>query len=230
MNLSLDVAQNGVRLRGARRWSCLLARAIPLAVTLAAVLCAAAPSSKGFKPLFNGKNLNDFIVDTPGLWRVESGTIIGVSPGLKYNDFLRTRKLYRNFVLKAKFRMVDATGKANSGIQFRSKPMPGSHEVIGYQADLGQNYWGCLYDESRRKKVLVQATPESLAGLDKAGWNEYVVTANGPHITLELNGKKTVDYTETEPGIEDSGFIALQLHGGPPLEMHFKDLLIKELK
>jgi len=202
-----------------------------LSIALTAGTAAAAdPSGNGFKPLFNGKNLNDFTVDTPGLWRVENGSIIGVSPGLRYNDFLRTRKHYRDFILKVKFRMVDTTGKGNSGIQFRSRPMPGSHEVIGYQADVGQNHWGCLYDESRRRRVLAQASPESLAGLDKTGWNEYVITARGPRITLELNGRKTVDYTETEAGIEHSGFIALQLHSGPPLEMHFKDLFIKELK
>lgn len=195
---------------------------------LLAVSCFAA--EKGFHPLWNGKNLDEFVVDTPGLWRVEKGEIVGVSPGLKYNDFLRTKKHYANFVLKVKFKMTDSTGKANSGVQFRSKPMPDSHEVIGYQADLGQNYWGCLYDESRRKKVLVQATPESLAGLDKSGWNEYRITAKGNHIVLELNGKKTVDYTEAEAGIDGSGFIALQLHGGPPLEMRFKDLEIKVLK
>jgi hypothetical protein len=184
----------------------------------------------GFQPLFNGRNLDDFIIDTPGLWRVEKGEIIGVSPGLKYNDFLRTRKHYSNFVLKVKFKMSDPTGKANSGIQFRSIPMEGSHEVIGYQADMGQQYWGCLYDESRRRKVLAQATPESLAGLDKAGWNEYTISANGNHITLELNGRKTVNYTETDPAVETTGFIALQLHSGPAFEMRFKDLRIKVLK
>ncbi|MBS1824815.1 MAG: DUF1080 domain-containing protein [Acidobacteria bacterium] len=189
----------------------------------------AAFAQDGFRPLFNGKNLNEWIVDTPGLWRVEKGVIIGVSPGLKYNDFLRTKKHYRNFVLKATFRMTDETGKANSGIQFRSKPMEGSHEVIGYQADMGQQYWGCLYDESRRKKVLTQASPAALASLRKGDWNEYVITAQGNRIELTLNGIRSVEWMENEPGIEQSGFIALQLHGGPPLQMEFKKLLIKVL-
>jgi uncharacterized protein (DUF885 family) len=193
-------------------------------------LACAALAQPGFKPLFNGTNLDDFAVDTPGLWSVDAGgEIVGRSPGLKYNDFLRTKKLYSHFILKVKFKMTDASGNANSGVQFRSKPMPDSHEVIGYQADMGQNYWGCLYDESRRKKVLVQAPPESLAGLDKAGWNEYVIEANGPRIRIELNGRTTVDYTEAEPGIETSGFIALQLHSGPAFEMRFKELMIREL-
>lgn len=189
----------------------------------------AAFAQDGFRPLFNGKNLDEWIVDTPGLWRVENGAIIGKSPGLKYNDFLRTKKHYKNFVLKATFRMTDESGKANSGIQFRSKPMEGSHEVIGYQADMGQQYWGCLYDESRRKKVLVQASQQALAGLRKGDWNEYVITAQGNRIRLELNGIQSVEWMENEPGIEQSGFIALQLHGGPPLKMEFKNLLIKVL-
>ena len=195
---------------------------------LCLLLAAALAAEDGFTPLFNGKNLDGWEVDTPGLWQVRDGMIVGRSPGLKYNDFLRTKKHYSDFVLKLSFRMSD--GQGNSGVQFRSKPMPNSHEVSGYQADIGQQYWGCLYDESRRKKVLVQATPESLAGLKKDGWNEYVVTARGNHITLELNGVRTVDYRETEPGIETTGFLALQLHGGPPMEMHFKDLRIRGLK
>ncbi|MBM3810435.1 MAG: DUF1080 domain-containing protein [Acidimicrobiia bacterium] len=197
---------------------------------LAALLALPLAAEDGFRPLFNGKDLSEWIVGTPGLWRVENGGIIGVSQGLKYNDFLRTRKQYSDFVLKLKFRMIDSSGRGNSGIQFRSKPMEGSHEVIGYQADIGQQYWGCLYDESRRKRVLAQASAESLAGLDKTGWNEYTITAQGKRIKLELNGRVTVDYTEIEDGIDTTGFIALQLHSGPALEMHFKDLLIKELR
>jgi hypothetical protein len=196
-------------------------RLLPLALPVAA--------QSGFRPLFNGGNLDDFTVDTPGLWAVEDGVIIGRSPGLKYNDFLRTRRSYSHFVLKATFQMTDPSGRGNSGIQFRSKPVPNSHEVSGYQADLGQQYWGCLYDESRRNRVLAQAREGSLDSLDKSGWNTYTITANGPRIRLELNDRLTVDYTEDDPKIETTGFIALQLHSGPPLEMRFRDLLIREL-
>ena len=176
--------------------------------------------------LFNGKDLSGWQIDTPSLWQVRDGMIVGKSPGIKYNEFLRTRKNYGDFRLRVKFRLVD--GKGNSGIQFRSKPVPDSHEVSGYQADVGEKYWGCLYDESRRKRVLVQATPESLSKVDYTGWNEYVITARGTHITLELNGVRTVDYEEHEPGIERTGFIALQIHGGPPIEVHFKDIEIEQ--
>ena len=181
----------------------------------------------GFQPLFNGRDLDGWEVDTPTLWSVRDGMIVGKSAGLKYNDFLRTRRHYGDFELRLSFRLVNGSG--NSGIQFRSKPVPGSHEVAGYQADIGEQYFGCLYDESRRRKVLVQATAESLAGLQRDGWNQYTIIARGDSVVLELNGVRTVEYVEKEAGIDRSGFIALQVHGGPPMEVHFKDIRIREL-
>ena len=77
--------------------------------------------------------------------------------------------------------------------------------------------------------MLVKPSPESLAGLHKDGWNEYVITARGKSITLELNGKRTVDYIEQETGIKTSGIIALQVHGGPPMQVQYKDIEIQEL-
>ena len=56
--------------------------------------------------------------------------------------------------------------------------VPGT-EMSGYQADIGEDYWGCLYDESRRNKVLVKASPKALETLKKDGWNHYVVCATG---------------------------------------------------
>ncbi len=45
--------------------------------------------------------------------------------------------------------MVPAPPDANSGIQFRSKPAD-KGEVKGYQADVGQAWWGKLYEELGR--------------------------------------------------------------------------------
>jgi hypothetical protein len=192
-----------------------------------AVACAAAMAApSGFQPLFNGKDLSDFIVDTPSLWTVRDGAIIGKHAGLKYNEFLRTKKLYKDFILRAKLRLIDGFG--NSGLQFRSEPVLGSHDVKGYQADAGEKYWGALYDESRRKKVLAGPPAEFLASFDAAAWHSYVVTAKGPRIAIELDGRKTVDYTETEENILPEGFIALQIHANPkPVEVWFRDLTLQ---
>ena len=186
------------------------------------------PGEDGFVPLFDGVTLNGWEVDTPGLWTVRHGMIVGKHGGLKYNDFLRTRAAYGDFELRLQFRLIGDVG--NSGVQFRSEPASIPHEVSGYQADVGQQYWGCLYDESRRKRVLAQAPAEALAGLDKNGWNEYVIRAQGPRITLRLNGRTTVDYEEKEPGIATSGFLALQVHSGPGIEVHFRNIRIREIR
>jgi hypothetical protein len=200
-------------------------RAMCLALLFTAVLGA----QDNFVPLFNGKNLDGWDVDTASVWSVSNGVLIGKSPGLTYNEFLRTKKSYSNFVLKVSLRLIN--GQGNSGVQFRSKPSSQAHEVSGFQADASwpQN-WGCLYDESRRNKTLACPSKESMAKFDPAAWHEYTITAQGNHIVLELDGVKTVDYVEADPAIPTSGFIAVQVHAaGSPVEMQFKDIRIKAL-
>jgi poly(3-hydroxybutyrate) depolymerase len=179
----------------------------------------------GFVPLFNGKDLSGWEGDA-ALWAARDGQLVGTSAGLTYNDFLRTERDYGDFILKLTFRMRD--GKGNSGVQFRSDRLP-PHEMIGYQADLGEGYWGCLYDEQRRKRVLVKASETALNDLHKTGWNEYTIRAMGSSVRLFLNGKRSVDYTETEPGIKRDGKIAVQMHSGGPMEIAFKDVYIQPL-
>ncbi len=179
-----------------------------------------------WRPLFNGHDLKGWVVDTKHVWRVKDGMIIGKHKGLDHNDFLRTAEQYGDFELKAKFRLINNVG--NTGIQFRSENATEPHEVSGYQADVGEKYWGSLYDESRRKKTLVLPPPEALEGVDRAGWNEYTIRAQGNFITLHLNGIRTVHYIETER-VRRNGFIALQVHKGPEIEVWFKDVAIRLL-
>ena len=180
-----------------------------------------------WSPLFNGRDLTGWEQDTQGVWSARDGMITGKHAGQKWNDFLRTREHFEDFELALEFRLVNGTG--NSGIQFRSVPAEKEHELSGYQADVGEKYWGCLYDESRRNRVLVQAPAPAIEKIDKSGWHTYVVRALGNHITLTLDGMRTVDYTETDPGLRKRGLIALQVHSGPGIEVHFRNIRIREL-
>lgn len=179
-----------------------------------------------FRPLFNGRDLKDWVFDTKHIWKVKDGVITGKHNGLDHNDFLRTKESFRDFELRAQFQLVDGIG--NTGIQFRSENATEPHEVSGYQADVGEQYWGSLYDESRRKRTLVSPPPEALATLDRTAWNEYVIRAQGNFITLHLNGIRTVHYIEQEH-VAREGFIALQVHKGPKIEVHFRNLEIRNL-
>lgn len=180
----------------------------------------------GFVPLFNGHDLNGWEGDT-SLWSARDGMIVGTSPGLKHNDFLATEKSYGDFILKLTFRMV-GDEKSNSGIQFRSVRIPG-HEMSGYQADVGKGYWGCLYDESRRKMVLTKASEKAVESVNTSGWNTYVIRAIGDKVVLTLNGVTSVTYTEPDAAIARTGRIAVQIHAGGPMVVQFKDILIQPL-
>ena len=57
-------------------------------------------------------------------------------------------------------------------------------------------WWGCLYDESRRNKVLAHSDMKEVSKvLKKNDWNEYVIRAEGNRIRLSINGLQTIDYT-----------------------------------
>jgi 3-keto-disaccharide hydrolase len=198
------------------------------AALLAGAGASLAPAAEeGFTPLFDGQSLAGWEGDSL-LWVVEDGTLIGRSPGISYNDFLATEKSFSNFILRLQAQLVDNSG--NSGVQFRSERVTGSMEMAGYQADIGPEYWGNLYDESRRKTNLVVADPKVLKKVLKpTGWNEYEIHAEGPHIVLKINGGTTADYTETDASVQPAGRIAVQIHSGPALEVRFRDIRIKEL-
>jgi hypothetical protein len=185
-----------------------------------------AAEEEGFARLFDGKTLSGWEGDEK-LWKAEDGMIVGDSPGIKRNEFLATKKSYGDFELRLEFRL--RRGAGNSGVQFRSKRVAGSSEVSGYQADIGEKYWGCLYDESRRNKVLVQAPAELDEALHKEDWNSYIIRAEGNRIRLTLNGVTTVDYREEDEAIAREGIIALQVHAGGPLRVEFRKLRIREL-
>jgi hypothetical protein len=185
------------------------------------------------KSLFDGKTFAGWDGDTKKTWRIEDGAIVGGSleTTVPRNEFLCTTKTFGDFELKVKFKLLGDRKGANAGVQFRTKRIPKHHEVSGYQADAGQGYWGALYDESRRKKVLAAPDAKLLEKLVKHDdWNEYVIRAEGPRIQLFLNGTRTVDYTEKDDKIERTGIIGLQIHGGAKAKVMYKDITIAELE
>lgn len=201
---------------------------------LLALIAAASPLAAADKEvkLFDGKSFAGWIGDTNKTFRIVDGAIVGGSfkGPVPQNEFLCTTRNYTNFVLKLKFKLLGEG--SNAGVQFRTQRHEHDNEVSGYQADMGDpTWWGCLYDESRRNKILAQAPAEAVKKiLKRDDWNEYVIRAEGKHIQLFINGLKTVDYMEEDAKIENFGVIAVQIHGGPPSEAWYKDITIQELR
>jgi Domain of Unknown Function (DUF1080) len=203
-----------------------------LALTSLLLVCLNAAHAEP-AALFDGKTFAGWEGDVGSVWRIEDGAFVAGSLEKKQekNNFLATTKEYGDFELTLKWKLEGTEGFVNGGVQFRTKRIPNHHEVSGFQADLGKGYDGALYDESRRKKMMAQPTPEVLAKAQKplGEWNEYRIRAEGNHIQIWLNGVQTVDYTETEAGIDLTGIIAVQIHGGATSIVRYKDLMIEEL-
>jgi hypothetical protein len=213
-----------------------------LFMSLITILCIIAGCSGDEKlkttstlQLFDGKTFNGWEGDL-NWFRIEDGSIVAGSleKEIPHNYFLCTTKDYSDFELKVEAKLVGEG--PNSGVQFRSRRIPGETEVIGYQADIGgeigdwATVWGSLYDESRRKKMLVKANDEEvLKVLQPDDWNEMILRCKSSKITIWVNGFKTVDYIEEEPSIEQNGLIGLQIHSGSPGEVWFRNLTLTEL-
>lgn len=187
---------------------------------------SAAQESKGFRPLFNGKDLTGWVTpEDKSLFTVENGEIVGRTgeTRLKKNEFLVTDKAYGDFILKAKVKIRNG----NSGIQFRSTRAPDG-VVSGPQADVADDQWGLLYEERRRGMLDRYPLEKAKALLKADGWNEFVITAKGSHVTIDLNGTRIID--RDDPKFDKEGIIGLQLHVWPqPMEVRYKDIEIQEL-
>lgn len=168
---------------------------------------------------FSGKDLAGWDGDEQ-LWKVENGEIVGSSKtGLSRNEFLKSQMVFSDFRLVCKVKLTP--NKENSGIQFRSEPLPDG-EVKGYQADVGAGWWGKLYEEQGRA-LLWDKSGEQYVNRD--GWNTYEVLAVGTKIRTAINGHLCVDLDD--PKGAPQGIIAFQLHAGGPLEVRYKDFEVE---
>jgi hypothetical protein len=209
----------------------ILVQVVLAALSLSSILPAFAAEPKS---LSDGKTFDGWEGDTEKTWRLEMGAFVGgtLKEQQPRNEFLASKKEYGDFELKLKFKLLGEAKKTfvNGGVQIRSQRVKDSAEMIGYQADLGDGFWASIYDESRRNKVMAAADQEAMHKALKAGeWNEYVVRAEGRRIRTWINGVAGVDYSEEDKEIPQTGRIGLQIHGGGPAEIWFKDITIEEL-
>ena len=186
----------------------------------------------GFTSIFDGRSWQGWEGDKTH-FRLQSDAIVAGSleAPIPQNQFLCTEQRYGDFELRMKVKFTSRDN--NAGIQFRSSRIPDDHEVIGYQADVGfmgeRPLWGSLYDESRRKRFLLEAPADKvLEVLKPDDWNNYRILCQGASIKFWLNDALVLEYEETEENISREGVICVQIHGGPAAEAWYKDIEIKE--
>lgn len=194
-------------------------------------VAAHAGEDKGFKPLFDGKNLDGWVQHGgKAEYEIVDDTIVGTSVPKTPNSFLCTKKKYGDFELLVEFK-VDPL--LNSGIQIRSnvfdedktikvkdakgketkKKIPAGR-VHGYQVEIdpSQRAWsGGIYDEGRRGWLNNLADNEAARKAFKQNeWNQYRIVCKGDSIKTWINGVPAADLKD---GLTPEGFIALQVHG-----------------
>ena len=172
---------------------------------------------------FNGKDLSGWSAEDMSYWLIQNGIIVGTNGDQKIprNQFLWYDKKVQDFKLTLKVKQIPFA--ANAGIQFRSKCENNGH-AVGYQADIGKGWWGSLYHEHGRK-ILAKNQDAEGKNLMPEKWNKYEILAVGHRIWLAINGKITV--AVRDPIGELDGQISLQIHGGMPQKVMYKELILK---
>jgi len=172
---------------------------------------------KGWVSLFNGKDLTGWKwhPDSPGKWEVKDGCIVG--SGEKASHLFTERNDFENFEYRIEAKIND---KGNSGMYFRETFGPGY--APGYEAQInsthsdiiktGSLYPGNALKLTKAEKDKMMATTVIKEQLHKPDeWFTQLVIADGNHIQIFVNGKKTVDYID-EKNHFTKGHLAIQGH------------------
>jgi hypothetical protein len=206
----------------------------------------------GFCALFDGRTLDGWDGDRT-IWSVKDGAITGETTAdskLKENNFLVWKDQVENFELRLKFRLENG----NSGIYYRVKQRPGGQTqgdpLIGTQADfdasgrwtgvimeyllrdvLAERGQKVVIDEAGKKQVVgsVGDPAELLKAVQLDQWNDYTVVAKGGHVVLTINGVTMCELDDRDPARLVHGWLALQVHDGPPMRVLFKDISLRRL-
>jgi type 1 glutamine amidotransferase len=210
---------------------------------------AAAASEEGFVSLFNGKDLAGWEGD-PNLWSVRDGAITGQTTAetrLKQNQFLIWQGGQPgDFELRCQFKLVGG----NSGIYFRAEKLPGARDpLVGPQADFSADHrWTGVLMEYLKRDLLAERgqrvvidekgakqvagsfgdPSELLKAVKDQDWNNYTVIARGGSVVLKINGVTMCEVTDHDPRRTPAGYLALQVHTGPPMTVQFRNIRMKQ--
>lgn len=166
-----------------------------------------------WESLFNGKNLKNWKkLNGDAEFKVQDGTIVGISKSGTPNTFLATKKYYGDFILEFEFKIESGL---NSGVQFRSESLKEyqNGRVHGYQYEIDSSpraWSGGIYDEARRAWIYrLTANPPARKAFKSNEWNRGRIEAIGNSIRTWVNGIECANIIDD---VTPSGFIALQVH------------------
>lgn len=212
-----------------------------LRTSLLAALCGAAlllaPQSTtrllaqdGWISLFDGKSLDGWKVgENASTFSVQNGELVVFGPRahLYYMGPVQNH-VFTNFEWKAD---VMTFPGANSGMYFHTEYQEGGWPQKGYEVQVNNSHTDPIRTGSLYNIVNVMNVAPAR---DNAWFTQHIIV-QGKKVTIKVDGKTTVEYTEpadvTRPAdmkgrLLDKGTFAIQGHD-PKSRVHYKNIMVK---
>lgn len=176
------------------------------------------------KSLFNGKDLDGWMIYGTEKWYVEDGLLVCESGPDKQYGYLATEKIFKNFILRLQFKQES---NGNSGVFFRSS-IKGT-KISGWQVEVAPpgNDSGGIY-ESYGRGWLWQIPDDKEDVLKMGEWNDLVVKIEDERVMVWLNNELMTDLKDEKIG-QATGKVALQIHDGGGIKVRWRNISINEL-
>ncbi len=188
----------------------------------------------GFRPLFNGVNLEGWGEVGSPVWFAQDGVIIctGESEG---TGWLRSNRMYRDFVLRLEYRISPG---GNSGIFLRA-PHYGRSSRLGMELQI-QDDGTSPPSNTCTSAVYSVVTPRVNPAKPAGEWNQVEITLKDRHLRVVWNGQLVHDIDLDDPALSANlprthllyrrpnwGYIGLQNHRSL---VEFRNIFIRELQ
>jgi hypothetical protein len=198
-------------------------------LALAAAGLQAADTERGFVRIFDGKTFDGWKIgdESAKAWRIEDGAFVAQGPR-SHLFYVGDEKPFKDFELKVD---VMTEPGSNGGIYFHTQYHESGWPRAGFecQVNVTQGDWiktGSLYG-----LVNIGWTPAQ----DNKWWEQHIIV-RGRTVTVNIDGKKVLEYHEP-PGAQagrdfsrklSEGTFAFQAHD-PKSVIRYKNVRVKRL-
>jgi len=187
-----------------------------------------AAEKEGFKPLFNGKNLDGWT--TTGNWFVKDGLLrLEPRPGEKgwkrFDAYLWADKQYGDFVLDLEFK-IQKGGNSGAFIRVKDRDNP---VATGIEVQILDTHGKKSVGPHDCGGVIGTVAPSKNMAKPAGEWNRMIITCQGPRLKVKLNGEEIIDCDLSETSRKDrpmKGYLGFQDEAKP---LWYRNIYIKPL-
>ncbi|MDX1564220.1 MAG: DUF1080 domain-containing protein [Phycisphaeraceae bacterium] len=192
----------------------------------------AKPGKDGFVSLFNGKDLSGWkpAKEKPDSFKVKDGVLV-VDGGRSHLFYVGEdgKASFKNFEFKAEVKTFPG---ANGGIYFHTAYQKAGWPKKGYEAQVNNSH-----KDPRKTGSLYAIQDVEKAPAEDGKWFEYHIIVQGKKITIKIDGKTLVEYTEPDnpkrkggfkDRLLDEGTFAIQAHD-PKSKAMYRNIQVKRL-